>query len=79
MIKQHTRHTYSSYSHSLYACRAPRILASSTGVKEAGVDGTRSLSATGLPVVITNRIATQAEPSTKLATAHEAHHRDGHP
>ena len=78
MIKQHKRHTNSNHSHSFYVSRAPRILASSVVAKEAGVDGTMSLSPTCLPVVIKNTIATHTEPSPKLTTAHGAHHSDGH-
>ena len=54
--------------------------ASSAGVQEAEVEGTRSQSPMCLPVAMGKPLATHtAEASTKLITAHQAHHCDDHP
>ena len=53
-------------------------LASSAGVQEAEVEGTRSQSPMCLPVAMGNPLSTHTEASTKLITAHQAHHCDDH-
>ena len=43
------------------------------------VEGTRSQSRMCLPVAMGNPLATHTGASTKLITAHQAHHCDDHP
>ena len=45
---------------------------------EAEVEGTRSQSPMCLPVAMGNPLSTHTEASTKLITAHQAHHCDDH-
>ena len=45
---------------------------------EAEVEGTRSQPPMCLPVAMGNAIATHTEATTKLTTAHKAHHCDDH-
>ena len=74
-----TIHLKHSQPLSICLCRVLTSSASSAGVQEAEVEGTRSQSPICLPVAMGKPLATHTEASTKLITAHQAHHCDDHP